>query len=408
MTTHRHAVPVLPMLALALVGVATALGGEDDDSQALIVRMPDGNHQEVRISRDLLIQAIENWEPPLILKTYDVGIMLRKRPDYLYAFNENAIHRHADFFCGTCQYDDRGGIFDDDDDDDCGPPQDELLMSIIQRVVRDPDECWEDMGGRATIDVDVGRGLMFVSATKFAHKQIEQLLSTDLRPKQTTVTTHIMAAELEESFARQLMMGGSRIARTEDDRKELNKAIVKVHGHVTLSGSDGQALSANGGATQSLTRSVEPVVAEQSVAWDPMVGYVFSGFMARARTAMYPQRDLADGAGRALVDYRVAFSQALDVGEGVAEAAVPQQSHGKATYDKPTTAIDEHAGTVTLELDCPTIVAGGLAPTRLLYNENEAATRGRTVPLYYIVTVQKTGDDRPQAANAQDKPTGDK
>ncbi|NLX59737.1 MAG: hypothetical protein GXY74_11685 [Phycisphaerae bacterium] len=391
MTMVRRAMPVLVVWAMLLAAALTLRA--DDDRRTLTVELPDGGRQEIQVTLDQLREALEDWEPPLFTRSYDVGVLLRETPVAPRWFVDEGVRSGVDPRAGSW------GAGDSYDYDDCDRPREDLLRNILMRHAQDPKEPWEEFGGRASIEFDADLGRMFVYGTELMHRRTEEFIATHLKPKTVALTAHVMAVELDESFARQLAMGGSTKADTDQRRDALNKAIVKVHGMATLSGGDGQRLYSRSGAAAGYADSVEPVVAENSAMYDVLTRFQFSGFTVVASTTLYPAAEGAAGSDRVLFDYFVCQARLERSLQGEVQGVVGQQK-AQGVYDKPTLHYDEHMGTVTLDLNCPTIVAGGLAPAKVLYDDAQAAGKSGPVPLYYVVTVQKTGGDAPARAAA--------
>lgn len=391
MTMVRHAMPVLVMWAMLLI-TALSLRAEED-RRTLTVDLPDGGQQEIQVTLDQLVEALENWEPSLFTRSYDVGVLLRETPVAPRWFVDEAVRSGVD------RYSDGFGAGESYDYGDCVPSPEDRLRDMFMRHAQDPKEPWEDWGGRGTIEFDADLGRMFVYGTEVMHRRAAELLATHLKPKTVVLTAHVMAVELDEPFARQLALGGPTKADTDPRREALNKAIVKVHGLATLSGRDGQRLYSRSGAAMGYTDSVEPVVADNSAMYDVLTRFQFSGFTVVASTTLYPAADGATDSDRVLFDYLVCQARLERGLKGEVQGVVGQQK-AQGAYDKPTLHYDEHMGTVTLDLDCPTIIAGGLVPARVLYDDPQAAGKRGPVPLYYVVTVQKTGGDAPANAAA--------
>jgi len=389
MSTTQSARPALIILCIGLLVAATVLGDDEDPQESLTIRTPEGDEQVIQISRDLLIQALEEWEPPLVLRSYNVAALLKEKPAYLFAFLEDPTrYPYNDRYCGGGG----GGIFDDDDDD-CEAGLSEMLVDFIQRFVDPQNDTWECNGGRCGIEIDKKNGRMLVKCTPQAHKQIQELLDKHLAPKTTNLTVQVAAVEFSDEFARKLIMGGLPVARTDKEREQLNGAIVKVHGCTSLSGTDGQQLSTHSGISVGFMGGAEPVVAEQAVSYDPTLDYIFEGLTVRSTATLFPGGKAEGQETKALLDYRLRYMSPMRFEQFGVESAVPNQK-AAATIQTPTVARDEHSGTVTVELDCPTIVTGGLVPAILVYSGDEAGPRGRKIPLYYIMTVQQLGGDQ--------------
>jgi len=71
----------MPVLVVWAMLLAAALPlRADDDRRTLTVELPDGGQQEIQVTLDQLREALQNWEPSLFTRSYDVGMLLRETP----------------------------------------------------------------------------------------------------------------------------------------------------------------------------------------------------------------------------------------------------------------------------------------------------------------------------------------
>ena len=269
-------------------------------------------------------------------------------------------------------------LFDDRCCDD-GTSAAERLRDLVTRFVRADgrlDAAWEEVGGRSSLDIIEERGLMLVRTTESMQTKVQALLATQLAPRPDTVAVQVVAVGFKDDFARRLILGG---AAGETDAKAILDAVAEVHDATTLSGKSGQRLSHNALEAVAVVADLEPVVAENSNGWDPAMSWFNSGLSVSAQATLE-----ADGKS-AVVDYRLRYGRTLDVSTVTLESAAAAQK-AVVPVEKPRVVYDDRAGTVTVPLDEPVIVAGGMVPASLVAEDKD--TPGK-IPLYYLVTVRR-------------------
>jgi len=383
MRTHLTRLRTLCILAALLVAAVPVLSDDAEPpakKPKMMVAGYDINEMPKEVY-DAIMDKMweeEHQEPPLVLQAYDIGTLLARAPAYRFALvedpRENCDGYSDSSACGggSCT------IFEDSCCDDDTSAADRL-RDLVVRFVRAEgrlDACWEEMGGRGSIDIIEERGLMLVLTTESMQKKVQALLETQLAPRPDTVAIQVVAVEFKDDFAKGLILGG---AAAETGAKAILDAVAKVHGATTLSGKSGQRLSHNALEAVPVVADVEPVVAENCAGWDPTMSWFNSGLSVSAEATLQ-----ADGKS-AVVDYRLRYGRTLDVSTVTLESVAAAQK-GAAVVEKPRVVYDDRAGTVTVPLGEPVIVAGGMVPASLVAEDKD--TPGK-IPLYYLVTVRR-------------------
>jgi hypothetical protein len=122
----------------------------------------------------------------------------------------------------------------------------------------------------------------------------------------------------------------------------------------------------------------QPVIAEQTVGSSPQIEALTDGLSAQV------QAILSSDGRRATFDFRLIHARALAAREVKVQAATANQK-AEATVELPTVVSDSQAGTVSVPLGSPMIVAGGTVPKSLLSGNGE--DKGM-IEVYYIATVR--------------------
>jgi hypothetical protein len=318
--------------------------------------------------------------PELITRTYDVAPLLVDAPDYYFALLPD-MWVSPRSVCGSCGSD--GHMFGSNTPE--RPPLAAKLKELIEKTVPS-DDAWETMGGRSSITIDDSLApCAIIKTTAAAHRQIAELLHDLIARRTQTVAITISAVELEEKYARRLAAGGPLAARSEADRKALTEATKRVCATTLLTGFRGQVLSNNILKVHTYLAEETPVVAEDAVGWQPTTGVAPNGLVARAAATVSADRKSA------VLNYRLCLSRLQD-NRSVPLESSPRESVARAPIELPTSLLDERAGTLTMPLETPMIVGGGLAPARLVSAD---AKEGDMVNLYYIVTVRLTDTSPP-------------
>jgi hypothetical protein len=332
-------------------------------------------------------------EPPIETRLYDIGTLLMTVPDYTFAWFDESAFEPNTMNTGCLLLNGGGDIFENCDEDG-DESQGYRVRELITRCVRaqGPREAvWEDEGGRASIMVLEDERKLLVSTTAESHLRVEKILAMLSRTQPGNVTVQVTAVGFKAAFARRLMLDGTYVADTPAKREALLGAMETVHDCATLAGKNGQKLTHNAGELQYQTTDVEPVVAEGATGWDPCVKPFFDGLSVRVEAS------LETGGAAARLDYSLHYSRTTGAKSDVVEATAGGGTC-KVTVDKPKMVYNKKAGTVTLLLDTPTVITGGMVPAVLV--ADEANAKGK-VPLYYVITVRQPAGSRKEAATGK-------
>ena len=316
------------------------------------------------------------------LKVYDIKAYFTRTPIYNFArvpgTDEGAMT--MDFADAIDEGDGGVALFDDADPDYTGEASEKAdrLRGVIERLVK-PKEAWESEGGRSIIDFVIGRGLMIVYTTEDAHKQIELLLKHIVPAKKQNVVIDIRVVELDTAALGDGPPAGY-VARDDRRKAALSKAVTKTHAATSVTGTDGQVLSSEKGFTTAYVSDVEPVVAADSLSWDPTVSTLSEGLSVQVQAV------LSSDANEATLDYRMILARGVGGHEAATQGATSQQV-ANAAVTLPRLASDMRAGTLTMPLGCPVVIAGGAVPASLLVEDNSKGT----VDIYTIATVRLMG-----------------
>lgn len=323
-------------------------------------------------------------ELALELHVYDIKAYFTRTPIYNFArvpgTDEAAMRMNI---AGVLSQAGGGGIslFDDSDPNyaDETSRKARQLKDLIERLVH-PKEPWEEVGGRSVIEFVTSCGLMFVYTTEDGHKQIDLLVKHILPAEKRNLAIDLEAVELDRSALGEASPAGF-VARTDKQKEALKKATKKVLRATSVAGADGQVLSSENGVTGTYVSDVEPVIAENTVSWDPTVSTLSEGMLAQIQAVLNSE------ATEATLDYRLVLMRSVGAHEREIHSATTEQV-ASAGIELPTTSSDLRAGTLVLPLGCPTIVAGGTVPDALLSGnaEDEATTE-----VYYVATVRLLG-----------------
>lgn len=325
------------------------------------------------------------------LQVYDIKAYFERTPIYNFArvpgTDEKAMQMHKDSSAGG------GGLFAAEYTDPNYQRDEsqkaEELKSLIQRLVR-PKEAWEESGGRSVIDFVTTRGLMFVYTTPDGHQQIKAIVESILPGQKKSLAIDIQIVELDKAALGDVPPAGF-VAASAEQKAALKKAVKTVHQTTSLTGADGQVLSNEKGTAKSYVSDTEPVVTEQTVSSDPSIDILTDGFSVQI------QAILSSDAKRATLDFRLLQTRAIATRAAKVQAATSYQTT-ESTFELPTVVSDSQAGTVSLPLGSPMVVAGGTVPAGLL--TGNAEDKG-TTEVYYIATVRLV--DVPPAEKQADK-----
>ena len=321
----------------------------------------------------------DDYRPPeLVTRFYEVGHLIMRPPDcgqFAYLMTVQ------DWLYGY-----GSGIF---------APETEVsgvqrLKEIIERIVR-PEAQWESAGGTSTLEFHERFGLLIVKTTPAGHRQIGELLAGLAERQTVTLVVTVQAVELDEKFAADLLLGGDLIARTDKQKKALLSGIKRQFARTSLTGANGQMLSTHSGAAQSYLADLTPLVDEATVGFDPVVSVMPTGLSGRFKVTLLPEK------AKATLDYAFCYGR----GRGTKTSEVTSVSgevSSKTNIELPVFVADQRAGTVTVPLDCPTVLLGGAVPLDLLTGKDEDAKT--SVQLDYVVTVRLIEGAR----NAKEKP----
>jgi len=314
------------------------------------------------------------------LRVYDVKAYFTRTPIYNFArvpgTDESAMAMAEQaLFEGAGG---RAGIFADADPDyerDAASKA-ARLMGFVQRFVR-PKEPWETEGGRSKIDIMVDRGLMVVYTTPDGHTMIETLLNRVVPAEKRNMVIDIRVVELNAA-ALGVEEPAGFIARTDAQKATLKQATTKVHARTSVSGTDGQVLSNEKGAATTYVADQEPVVAEAAVGFAARIERLTAGFAVQVQA-------LLDTPGeKAMLDFRMILQQVLGMRTVKVQNAAGETAI-EGLIELPTVIADSQAGTLTLPVGCPVVLAGGGVPKSLFTGEENDT---ETVDIYYVATVR--------------------
>jgi hypothetical protein len=384
----RTALPSVAALALLVASLLAAPAAGQETSAA--ATGPDGQTVTAAdvptLPEDVYNALLERaWneahgKAPLVLRAYDVRLLLAEgAPDYTFAATQE--------WPAEPYYYGGGGVslFGDARCEDQVDTPAEALQKLIEHSIRaivHTDEVWGPVGGRGTMRVVQPQGILLVNTTESMHARVAPFLD-ELRARvPADLAVQVLAVEFDEATVRRLVSEGFIAARTADERAALYKAMARIHEATLLTGRSGQTLSHNVGRRHVTVGDAEPVVAENAVAWDPVMDSVLEGLAVKLRAEEV-------GEGRVRVDARFSYVRAVGASSMVVEGTTgnPPGGVARSTVDKPVTLVDDRAATLTLELDCPTVVAGGLVPAGLV--ADDAAAASGKMPLYYVITVRR-------------------
>ena len=169
------------------------------------------------------------------------------------------------------------------------------------------------------------------------------------------------------------------MARSDNQREALKRSIRKVHQHVALTGTDGQVLSNERGLMHAYVSQREPVVTTLTAGFNVGIDVLTDGL------AVQVQPTVSSDGQTATLDFRLIQTRTVALRKGtndVLTLLLKQQ----APFDLPTIASDAQAGTVTLLLNSPMIIAGGTVPAKLV--DRTAADDAADISVFYIATVR--------------------
>lgn len=256
------------------------------------------------------------------------------------------------------------------------------LRELIVRFVR-PKEEWESMGGRSAVDVLPGLGLMLVKTTADGHEQIEPLLERIVPTTPKSLAIDMRLVELDAGELGEDSLVGFA-ANTEQRRHTLREATGRVVTSTTLTGFDGQVLSSEQGIGTTYVRELTPVVAEAAVGSEPTLAVANTGLNMQVHTV------LDDAGETATFDFRLALGRLLRMRESTVQNATGE-STVSANFHLPEMASDLRAGTLTMPIGVPVVVAGGELPAALVGPTDDAQEDPTaTVQLYYVATIRVT------------------
>lgn len=321
--------------------------------------------------------ALEN----LPVKEYDVAPLLMPIPDwrgFAALMDMLSVERYGGG--GGAGGSGGGGLFTDTTVSDPENSGTQRLRALIERLVRS-EEPWESEGGRATLDFYERSGIMLISQTPKGHAAVADLLARLIAERTKTLVVTVRAVELDAAYRDSLLDQGPLVARTPEEKKALAAAVKQVYCRSMVSGANGQGLCNNVGEIQSYVNDLEPIVAESAISYDPMIETIPNGLAVRLR----PQVAAVGDAVR--LDYIFCYARLTEMRQseiqGTSGGAEPGMA--KAKFDLPTCDADQRAGTITLPLNCPTVIGGGTVPKRLVTGKDDDTGAAE---VDYIVTVR--------------------
>jgi len=353
--------PAALLLAVASVGFPVAMKADDSET-------PDA-------------PAV-----PLIVRSYNVRSLLEKIPDHDFGRSANAVT-----YPNGSDYDwhgGGGGIFDDEEEDEQEQPEDSVIHYVCGMVRS--QEPWKSDGGRATATVHANLGLLLVRQTQDGHEQVARALADLEQGLVPTLACRIRVVQLDKEFLDKHCGDGLFAAETPEQRTLLEGAVRHCYAETMLTGTSGQGLSNISGLAQILVDDSEPVVADNAVAPDIVLGRYLTGF------AVFMRPTLLSDCEHVRLGYSLCYGRLLSRSQTTIQSGTTQ-TVVENPLERPDFVCDQRAGTATLALGVPTIIAAGTMPERVV---NPEAPEGATLHVCYVVTVQKTGGEAPVRAAA--------
>ena len=228
------------------------------------------------------------------------------------------------------------------------------------------------------------RSRVVVRGTAEEHQRVSRTVGELLQAKLRTLVITLAAVELNDDLANEIAVGGQTVFSQPQDRRKLLAGIKRSHARYLLSGSDGQALCVNAGRLSNYVHSLEPVIAAGAVGFNVEKQQTLTGLSARIVAELMPEENQVG------VDFALCYLRELSREQIRIESAVPENL-AAAPLNLITALADQHAGTVTVPLNAPTIVAAATVPAGLLDNDADVNSR---IELFYILTV-RVDDRRP-------------
>jgi hypothetical protein len=321
----------------------------------------------------------------LIARWYDVRPFLEKTADHDFGRSNNAVARSGDSPYGW----EGGGIFDRCEQEE--QPKDTVTHYVCGMVCS--KEPWEGDGGRATATVHAHLGLLLVRQTQDGHEQVARALA-DLESRLLpTLACRVRVVQLEQDFLDKHCGDGVFAAQTPEQRTLLEGAVRHCYTETLMTGTNGQGISNISGLAQILVDDSEPVVAENAVAPDVGLGRYLTGF------AVFMRPTLLSDCEHVRLGYSLCYGRLLSRNQTTIQSASARVSI-ENPLERPDFVCDQRGGTATLALGVPTLIAAGTMPERVV---NPEAPERASLHVCYLVTVQKTGGDGPEAAPAAGK-----
>jgi hypothetical protein len=272
-------------------------------------------------------------------------------------------------------------LFTSNSNDGGGNPGTERLRSLIERTIHS-EEPWESAGGRATLDFYERSGTLLVSQTPKGHAAVAALLARLNTERNRVLVITVKAVELDPTYRDALLDQGPLSARTDAEKKALAAAVKQVYARTSVSGADGQGLFCNAGALQSYMLDLQPIVAENALSFEPTIATIPNGLAVRL------QPHLAAEGNAVNLDFVFCYARLKEMRQSEVQGTTGGDRPGtaKAPFDLPTCDADQRAGTITIPLNCPTVIGGSTVSKRLVTGKDEDA--GTKIELDYIVTVR--------------------